>query len=151
MAVIAQKRPTRFGLSPLAYGLALVVLFSLLRAGAAALLRQFFGSESLALTWPSALFWLGVFIVMSVGPVGGGLVWLGGATWRELGWRREGLLKAAGLGVLGAVGIFVLQLLSSHGLLALAGPPPGGIPTPEAVSLPGLLAQLVWGFVIASW
>lgn len=151
MAVLSQRQSARLGLDPLAYGLVLVVLLSLLRAAAGALARLLFGGAGLELTWASGLFWLGVFVVMSVGLVAGGVVRLGGVSWRDLGWRRTGLLKAVGLGVLGAVGIFVIQLIYTLGMIALFGPPPGGIPTPEPISLAGFMASLVWGFAIASW
>jgi membrane protease YdiL (CAAX protease family) len=151
MATLTQQRSGRLSRDPLVYGLALVVLFSLLRAAVGALSQRLFGDVGLELTWAGGLFWLGVFVLMSLGLVAGGIVGLGGVGWRELGWRRKGLLKAIGLGVLGAVGLFVLQLVYMLAVIALFGPPPGGIPAPEPLSLGGYLASLVWGFAIASW
>lgn len=92
---------------PLVWGLVLVIALCLLRTTQAFTWRQWFNTIDFHETLPFALFLLGWFALMSVGLIGGGIVWLAKTSWRELGWRREGLLKAIGLGLLGFLLIFI--------------------------------------------
>ena len=91
----------------LPWGFVLIAAFSLLRAIQTWLWRQRFGSLDFQESLPFALFLLFWFAIMSIGLIGGGIVWLTGTTWRELGWRRWGWLKAVGLGLVGFVLLYV--------------------------------------------
>ena len=97
-------------------------------------------------TLPFTLFLLAWFVFFSVGLVGGGIVWLTRASWKELGWHREGLLKAIGLGVLG----FVLNAIAMIPIALIQGSPE----EPPAYMLPSLVRFLLvtfFAFGIAAW
>ena len=88
---------------PLIWGISLVVIFSLLRFIQTVAWRKWFYSLDFQVS-PQFTFFLSVWvIVLSVGLVIGGIVWLPRTSWRQLGWSRKGLLKAIGLGLLGLV------------------------------------------------
>lgn len=97
-------------------------------------------------TFPFALFLLGLFALLSMGLVGGGIVWLAQASWEELGWRRQGLVKATGLGILG----FVLNAVALMPLVAIQG---GADQPPDYItpSLARLLLVTFFAFGIAAW
>jgi membrane protease YdiL (CAAX protease family) len=79
------------------------VIFSLLRFIQTVAWRKWFYSLDFQVS-PQFTFFLSVWvIVLSVGLVIGGIVWLPRTSWRQLGWSRKGLLKAIGLGLLGLV------------------------------------------------
>lgn len=91
----------------LKWGFVLVALFALLRAAQTWTWRQGFGSLDFRETLPFALFLLLWFVLLSVVLVSGGIVWLTHTSWAQLGWRRKGLLKAIGLGLLGFVLLYI--------------------------------------------
>jgi membrane protease YdiL (CAAX protease family) len=138
----------RLGLSPLAWGLVLVVVFSVLRAGFGLGLQQFFGG-SFEPTPAFLVAFVLAFLVLSVGFIVGGLRWLGGVSWHDLGWKREGLLKSFGLGILGGVLLVVVTMAGGFAMLALAGGEPP--PTPPMPSPGQLLMSFLWGFLFAAW
>ena len=129
----------------LAWGLIVVVLFALLRAAQTLAWRQGFGALDFPTSWPFTVFLLLWFVILAVVLVGGGLVWLPCVTWVQLGWRRSGLLKAIGWGVLG----FVLLYLNVIVWAVFKG----------ATAQPALLAPSPWrlalvvffAFGIAAW
>jgi len=130
---------------PLVWGLVLVVAFSLLRALQAFAWRQWFDTVEFYETIPFALFLLGSFVLVSVGLIGGGIVWLTKTSWRDLGWRRKGLVKAIGLGLLGFVLLFVNTMV---------WPFVGGATEPPKLITPGparLLLVAFFAFGIAAW
>ena len=97
-------------------------------------------------TVPFALFLLGWFALLSVGLIGGGIVWLTQTSWQELGWRRESLVKAIGLGILG----FVLNIVALMTLALIqggAGQPPDYV----SPSLTRFLLVTFFAFGIAAW
>ncbi len=129
---------------PLVWGLVLVVAFSLLRAFQAFTWRQWFDTVEFYETIPFALFLLGSFVLVSAGLISGG-IWLSKTSWRDLGWRREGLVKAIGLGLLG----FVLLSINT-----MVWPFIGGATEPPALITPGparLLLVAFFAFGIAAW
>ena len=86
---------------PLLWGISLVVIFSMLRFIQTITWRKWFYSLDFQVS-PQFILFLSVwFIILSVGLVIGGIVWLSRTSWRQLGWTRKGLLKAIGLGLLG--------------------------------------------------
>jgi membrane protease YdiL (CAAX protease family) len=86
---------------PLLWGIGLVVIFSLLRFIQTITWRKWFTSLDFQGSPQFTLFLSVWFIILSVGLVIGGIVWLPRTSWRQLGWSRKGLLKAIGLGLLG--------------------------------------------------
>ena len=130
---------------PLVLGLALVATFCLLRAIQAFAWQKWFIKVEFYETTTFALFLLGSFALTSVGLIGGGIVWLTKTSWHDLGWRREGLTKALGMGLLGFV------LLSVN---AMVWPIIGGATEPPALITPSLVRLLMvafFGFGIAAW
>jgi membrane protease YdiL (CAAX protease family) len=91
----------------LQWGVVLVLILWLSRVLSVIFLPQWFKPFNIYETPSFTLLLLVWFILLSVGLVGGGIVWLTRTSWRELGWRREGLVKAIGLGVLGYILTFV--------------------------------------------
>ena len=79
---------------PLAWGLLLIIFLWLSRVSLVLSFPQWFNPFDIYETLPFALLLLGWFALLSVALVGGGIVRLTGTSWRELGWRREGLMKA---------------------------------------------------------
>jgi len=98
---------TWFQSNRLLWGLILVILFSLMRFVQTVTWRQAFGSLDLQESLPFFLFLLVWFALMSVGLIAGGIVWLTETSWRELGWKREGLLKSIGLGLAGFILLYI--------------------------------------------
>ena len=90
-----------FGSHRLTWGLVLVASLAVLRAIQALTWRGWFNTMDFVETLSFSLFLLGWFAVMSVGLIGGGIVWATRTSWRELGWQREGVVKSVGLGVEG--------------------------------------------------
>jgi membrane protease YdiL (CAAX protease family) len=129
----------------LALALALVFALALLRAIQTRLWQYWFGSTDFQETIPFILFMLASFIVMSAGLIGGCVVRFAGISWRELGWQREGLIKAMAWGLLGFV------LVSANVIVwSLAG---GATPRPDYVSPSGgrLLVVAFFAFGVAAW
>jgi len=129
----------------IAQALALVLTFTLLRAIQTRLWQHWFGATDFQETPPFALFMAGSFAIMSVGFIGGCVVRLTGTAWRELGWQREGLAKAAAWGVLGFVAVSANVLVWS-----LAG---GATARPDYVSpsVGRLLLVAFFAFGVAAW
>lgn len=129
----------------LLWGLALVVALWVLRVVSNVAWRHWFGTMDIHETLPFALFLLGSSIVGSVGLVVGGIVWLSGISWHELGWQRQGLAKAIRLGLLG----FVLHVMSLMPLILLSG---GGAPADYVrPSLARVLLVTFFAFGYAPW
>ena len=77
----ATPRPqtrTRIGWHPITLALVLIVAMSLLRAGAAVAMRRLWGTTDFEPSLQALAFLLVVFLIGSVGIVGGGLFGLGG-------------------------------------------------------------------------
>ncbi len=129
----------------LAWAFILVALFSLLRAIQTWQWRGQSASMDFVESLPFALFLAFWFILLSVGLIGGGIVRLAKTSWRELGWTKQGLFKAIGLGILGFVLMYVNVVI-----WAMAG---GEMDPPEVFmpSLPRLLLVLFFAFGLAAW
>lgn len=93
---------------PLLWGIVLVVVFSLLRFIQTITWQKWFSSLDFPASPQFTLFLSMWFIILSIGFIFGGLIWLGQTSWQQLGWSLKGLPKAIGLGLLG----FVLLLLN---------------------------------------
>lgn len=91
----------------LLWGLILVVAFSLMRFVETVTWRKWFGSLDFQESLPFVLFLLLWFILISVGLIVGGIVWLTKTSWQELGWKRKSLLKSIGLGLLGFILLYI--------------------------------------------
>jgi membrane protease YdiL (CAAX protease family) len=129
----------------LLWGLVLIFPLWVLRVVSNLAWRHWFGTTDIHETLPFALFLLSSSIVASTGLVGGGIVWLTGTSWRELGWRRQGLAKAIGLGMLG----FVLHVMSLIPLILLSG---GGAPYDYVRPSPArVLLVTFFAFGYAPW
>ncbi len=83
------------------WGLFLVVVFAILRFIQTYLWKTWFGSLDFQVSPQFTLFLLVWFVLLSLGLITGGIVWLTHTSWRQLGWSRAGLPKAIGLGILG--------------------------------------------------
>jgi len=130
---------------PLAWGLLLVVVLWLSRVILVLIFPQWFSPFDIHETPAFALLLLGWFALLSVLLVGGGIVWLTGTSWRSLGWHREGLVKAVGLGLLGFV-LNVVALLPVIWVRGAAARP--GYVSPTVIRL--LLAAF-FAFGIPAW
>ena len=91
----------------LLWGLILVVAFSLMRFVETVSWRRWFGSLDFQESLPFALFLLLWFVLISVGLIVGGIVWLTKTSWQELGWKRNSLLKSIGLGLIGFILLYI--------------------------------------------
>jgi membrane protease YdiL (CAAX protease family) len=149
---MAQSERTRIGWQPITLGLVLVVGLSAMRAGGAAVMRKLWGDVDFEPSLRGAVFLLAVFLVGSVGLIGGGLFGLGGVSWERLGWRRDrlgweivrGLLAAVLLGLM-----TVVFAIIAGSLLGLK--PPVRDPTQPIFSLVGTAMSVFFGFFVASW
>jgi uncharacterized protein len=139
---------------PIITGLLLIVIFSVLRAGIWQLGKRSFDGQIFQPTLPSAVLFLAVFVILSVGLCGIGLKTATGASWQMLGWRKESFLTIVWRSLTGFILIYVItfawivlaiQLTPLPGEVAAAGNAPAGLdPTM-------LLFKAAWGFLIASW
>ena len=130
---------------PLAWGLLLIIFLWLSRVSLVLSFPQWFNPFDIYETLPFALLLLGWFALLSVALVGGGIVRLTGTSWRKLGWRREGLMKAVGLGLLG----FVLNYIALLPVMMIRG----STAQPEYIS-PGIIRLLLvtfFAFGIPAW
>jgi len=128
------------------WGFVLVVILWLIRLLSVLLFPQWHKPFDIYETFPFALFLLGWFALLSVGMIGGGIVWLTQTSWEELGWRRQGLVKAIGLGILG----FILQTVGLMSLVLIqqgAGQPPAY----ASPSLVRILLVTFFAFGIPAW
>ena len=103
--LIRQTKDSRrwFEEHPLLWGIGLVVIFSFLRFIQTIAWQKWFSSLDFPVSSQFTLFLSVWFIILSIGLVIGGIVWLTRTSWRQLGWSRKGLLKALGLGLLGFI------------------------------------------------
>lgn len=143
---------TRIGWHPITLGLVLVVVLSLLRAGGAFVMQRQFGSIDLAPTLPGALFLLVLFVVGSVGLIGGGLFGLAGVSWERLGWRRDRLVREIGRGILGAMAIGIFTGVGAILAVKFSGlaPPEMGAEAAQ-FNWVEIVMSVLFGFFIASW
>lgn len=149
---MAQSERTRSGWHPITLGLVLVVGLSVMRAGGAAVMRKLWGDTDFEPSLRGAVFLLAVFLLGSVGLIGGGLFGMGGVSWERLGWRRDrlgweivrGLLAVVVLGVMAAM--FAVAAVRFLGLK----PPPTDATQPR-FTLVGIAMSVLFGFFIASW
>ncbi len=88
------------------------------------------------------LFW---FVLLSIGLIAGGIVWLTKTSWQELGWKRKGLLKSIGLGLLGFIALYINVVVWA--MLAGNSRPPEMV----APDLGGLLFVAFFAFGLAAW
>jgi membrane protease YdiL (CAAX protease family) len=89
------------------WGIVLVVIFALSRFVQTYTWKIWFGSLDFQVSPQFALFLLVWFVLMSLGLIIGGIVWLTRTSWHQLGWSRKGLLKAIGLGILGFILLYI--------------------------------------------
>lgn len=129
----------------LLWGFMLVVAFSLLRMVETVTWRQWFGSLDFQESLSFALFLLFWFVLMSVGLIVGGIIWLTKTSWQELGWTRKGLLKSIGLGLVGFVLIYINVIVWAM-LKGTTDPPETFAP-----SLTRLLLVTVFAFGLPAW
>jgi membrane protease YdiL (CAAX protease family) len=129
----------------LAWGFLLVGIFAILRAVQTWTWRQRFGSLDFEESLAFVLFLLLWFVILSVGLVGGGVVRLPQTSWQALGWRRQGLLKAIGLGLAG----FVLLYVNVIAWAMLAGDT--AQPAMSAPSPLSLMLAAFFAFGLPAW
>jgi membrane protease YdiL (CAAX protease family) len=129
----------------LLWGFILVVAFSLMRFVETITWRQWFGSLDFQESLPFALFLLLWFVLISVGLIVGGIVWLTKTSWQELGWKRKGLLKSIGLGLIGFILLYINVIVWA--MLK------GNTEQPEmfAPSLTRLLLVMFFAFGLPAW
>jgi len=130
---------------PLLWGFVLVVIFSLLRFIQTIAWRKWFYSLDFQASSQFTLFLSVWFIILSVGLVIGGIVWMTRTSWRQLGWSRKGLLKAIGLGLIG------LLLLSINVIVWSIAKGSSQQPQMTVPSLSRLLLVAFFAFGQPSW
>lgn len=129
----------------LQWGFILVVAFSLMRTVQTWMWRQGFGSLDFQESLPFALFLLLWFVLMSVGLIGGGIVWFAKTSWQELGWRRKGLRKAIGLGLVGFILMYINVIIWAM-VKGATGQPEMFTPSPTR-----LLLVVFFAFGLPAW
>jgi len=129
----------------LLWGFILVVAFSLMRFVETVTWQQWFSSLDFQESLPFALFLLLWFVLISVGLIVGGIVWLTKTSWQELGWKRKGLLKSIGLGLIGFILLYINVIVWA--MLK------GNIERPEMFtpSLTRLLLVMFFAFGLPAW
>jgi len=127
------------------WGIVLVVTLALLRFIQTYTWRTWFGSLDFQVSTKFALFLLVWFVLMSLGLIIGGIVWLTRTSWHQLGWSRKGLLKAIGLGILGYILLYINLIV-----WAIAK---GATEQPQMVvpSLSRLLLVAFFAFGLPAW
>jgi membrane protease YdiL (CAAX protease family) len=88
---------------PFLWGIILVIIFSLLRYIQTIIWQKWFSTLDFQESPQFFIFLLVWFIILAIGLIVGGVVWLPRTTWQQLGWSKKGLPKAIGLGLLGFV------------------------------------------------
>ena len=121
------------------------MIFSLLRFIQTIAWRKWFYSLDFQVSPEFTVFLLVWFIIISVGIVIGGIVWLTRTSWRQLGWFRKGLLKAIGLGLLGFL------LLSINVIIWSIAKGPTQQPEMTVPSLNRLLLVAFFAFGQPAW
>ncbi len=136
---------TWFQQNRLVWGIILVLVFSLGRFSQTVMWRRWFDSPDFQTSVAFVFFLLLWFLLMAIGLIAGGIVWLTGTSWRELGWRREGAVKAIGLGFLGFILIYINVVV-----WAMLG---GNMEPPETLvpSLSRILVVAFFAFGLAAW
>jgi membrane protease YdiL (CAAX protease family) len=92
---------------PLLWGIILVVIFSLLRFIQTITWQKWFLSLDFPVSPQFALFLSVWFIILSIGLIVGGIIWLARTSWQQLGWSLKGLPRAIGLGLFGFVLLYL--------------------------------------------
>lgn len=92
---------------PLLWGIVLVAVFSSLRFIQTITWQRWFSSLDFPVSPPFALFLFVWFIILSIGLIIGGIVWMARTSWQQLGWSLKGLPKAIGLGFFGFVLLYL--------------------------------------------
>jgi len=145
MAIKTKDYRTWFQRNRLLWGIILIVIFSLMRIVQTVMWRQWFGSLDFQESISFALFLLLWVVLLSIGLIGGGIVWLTKTSWQELGWTRRGLLKSVGMGLFG----FVLMYINVIVWAMLKGDTnPPEIFSP---SLTRLLLVALFAFGLSAW
>ncbi len=129
----------------LLWGFILIVTFSFMRFVETVTWKNWFGSSDFHESIPFALFLLFWFVLVSIGLIAGGIVWLTKTSWQELGWTRSGLLKSIGLGCVGFLLLYINVIV-----WAMLG---GNSKPPEMVtpSLARLLLVIFFAFGLPAW
>lgn len=129
----------------LAWGLILVVIFSFLRTIQTVTWQGWFGSSDFHESLTFVIFLLFWFVLLSIGLIAGGIVWLTKTSWQELGWKSKGLLKSVGFTLVGFVLIYVNVIVWA--MLS------GNSETPEVFtpSLARLLIVMFFAFGLPAW
>jgi len=145
MTTNAKDYRTWFQSNRLVWGLILVVAFSLMRFVETATWQQWFGSSDFQESIPFALFLLFWFVLISIGLIVGGIVWLTKTSWQELGWKSKGFLKSIGLGLVGFILLYINVIVWA--MLK------GNAEQPEmfAPSLTRLLLVMFFAFGLPAW
>jgi membrane protease YdiL (CAAX protease family) len=145
MAIKTKDYRTWFQRNRLLWGIILIVIFSLMRIVQTVMWRQWFGSLDFQESISFALFLLLWVVLLSIGLIGGGIIWLTKTSWQELGWTRRGLLKSVGMGLFG----FVLMYINVIVWAMLKGDTnPPEIFSP---SLTRLLLVALFAFGLSAW
>lgn len=139
------KHQTWFQKNRLLWGGILIVIFALLRIAQTTMWLRQFGSQNIQNSLAFFLFLLFWIVVMSVGLIAGGIVWLTGTSWRQMGWSRQGLPRAAVKGLLGFVLLYVNVVIWA--MLQ------GNTEPPEILtfSLSRIVLTAVFAFGLAAW
>jgi len=145
MAIKTKDYRTWFQSNRFLWGIILIVVFSLMRIVQTIMWRQWFGSLDFQVSIPFALFLLLWVVLMSIGLIVGGIVWLTRTSWRELGWKRRGLLKSVGMGLLGYVLMYINVIVWAV-LKGNTNPPEMFSP-----SLTRLLLVAMFAFGLPAW
>ena len=129
----------------LLWGFTMVATFSLMRFVETSTWKHWFGSSDFHESILFALFLLFWFVLISIGLIVGGIVWLTKTSWKELGWKRDGLLKSIGIGCLG---FFILYINIIIWAILEGNSEPPEMFTP---SLARLLLVLFFAFGLPAW
>jgi membrane protease YdiL (CAAX protease family) len=130
----------------LQWGVVLVFVLWLSRVLSVLFFPQWFKPFDIYETPSFTLLLLVWFVLLSVGLVGGGIVCLTRTSWGELGWRRKGLVKAIGLGVLG----YILTLVSLTPIIMVRGVGAGQYSN-VSLSVARFLLVTFFAFGIPAW
>lgn len=129
----------------LLWGLILIVFFSLLRFFQVLTWERWFGTTDFIESGSFVIFLLIWFILLAIGLIVGGVVWLTKTSWQGLGWKSQGLFKSISMGLIG----FVLLYLNTIAWAMLTG----NTEQPEMFvpSLTRFLIVLFFAFGLPAW